>query len=110
MNAEDMNQPVLCRFYRPQVLSKAVPFHTTSSMRTRRRGSPANRAFLRNALKLESLKSTGLRERHNQLLRLLLRAPRNQTLRLTNRQRQNQDRNRLMGQRQWNRHLMEQRE
>src|ERR1700744_377890 len=46
MNAEDMNQPVFGPFYRPLILSKALSFHTGSSESTRRRESPANRAFL----------------------------------------------------------------
>jgi hypothetical protein len=46
MNADDMGEPVLARFYRPKDLSKAAPRHTTSLADARCKERPANRALL----------------------------------------------------------------
>jgi hypothetical protein len=54
MNADDMSKPVLDfgSFYRPDVLSKAVPFHTTSSTTGDTPESPANSGLLQCAVKI----------------------------------------------------------
>src|SRR3979411_3517521 len=93
MNADDMSEPVFGSFYRPPQLSKAVPFHTTSSMRAEQRVSPENRAFLLRLEKLESFNSARLGDRPNPVLPRRFRPPHRQSFNLKNRQCQNRDRN-----------------
>src|ERR1700738_5723318 len=93
MNADDMSTPVFWLFYRPPQLSKAVPFHTTSSMPAERRVSPENRAFLHRLEKLESFNSARLGDRANPVLPPRFRPPHRQSFNLNNRQCQNRDRN-----------------
>src|SRR5882672_5427026 len=110
MNADDMGEPVLARFYRPEDLSKAAPRHTTSLADARCKERPANRALPLIARRLESFNSTGLGDRQNQFLLRRSGPPPSQSFGLKDRQRQHGNRDRLMCQCEDNRYLVQQRE
>src|SRR5882757_9541884 len=110
MNADDMGEPVLARFYRSKNLSKAAPRHTTSLVDARCKERPANRALLLIARRLESFNSAGLADRQNQFLLRWHRPPCSQSFGLNDRQRQHGNRDRLMRQCENNRYLVQQRE
>src|SRR6266851_9548163 len=98
MNADDMGEPVLARFYRSKNLSKAAPRHTTSLVDARCKERPANRALLLIARRLESFNSAALGDRLNQFLLRRRGPPRSQSFGLKDSQRQHGNRDRLMRQ------------